>query len=229
MFLDALASSLNRSIFRYKGPLDYLSSRGVSEEEIKKYKIGFSRIVGVPDDGSEERARFMEESWKGRKFENSIVFPVMNSLGYVIGLIGRSLDTKIFKVFVTEKAKHDGFFLGLYHALPYIYKSGRVFVVEGAFDWLALSKVLPNTVSSVTAGIYPNQYNLLRWYCGNIVTVFDSDEAGRYAADMASRKSGVLDMKLGYKDPAKCFESLGFNQFNRVIHNKVKNLPPVWM
>lgn len=228
MFLDDIVGNVNNSIFRYNSALTYLKSRGVTEEDIKRYLLGFSRIIGIPNDNTSEYKRFVEESWKGKKFERLIIFPIQNALGNVIGIVGRSLETKMFKVFVTEESKFTGFFFGFYQALPHIYETGRAFVVEGAFDCIAFSKVYPNVVSTVTAGLYPNQYRLLSFYCKNIITVFDADEPGQNAAEIAERKKGVLNLKLGYKDPAHCYETLGFKKFKMFLEKKVKTLPPVW-
>lgn len=228
MFLNDLVRNMNASIFRYNSALSYLKLRGVTEEDIKKYFIGFSKIVGIPDDGTDERKKFMDESWKGRKFEEKLIFPIHNALGEVTGIIGRAIDTKVFKIFVTEESKHKGFFFGFFQALPYIYDTGRAYVVEGPFDCMAFAKVCPNVVSAVTAGLYPNQYKLLSFFCESIVTVFDSDEAGENAAEIIGKKEGVLNLKLGYKDPAKAYETLGLKKFKIFLENKIKMLPPVW-
>lgn len=228
MFLDKMVRNMNASIFRYNKALSYLDSRGVTTDDIKKYLIGYARIINVLDDNSLEYKRFMKESWKGRKFETKIVFPIHNLIGQVIGIVGRSIETKNFKTFVTEESKFSGFFFGLYQALPYIYKTGRVYVVEGTFDCLALSKVFPNVVSTVTSGLYPNQYKILDFYCDSIITIFDNDKAGKIAAEIAEGKKKVINLNLGYKDPAKCYETLGLRKFRLFLEKKVKTLPPVW-
>jgi DNA primase len=224
VFLDDLVASLNRSIHGHPEVMDYLRSRGVSEEEVKKYGIGYSKIVKVPDDGSPDRKRFMEESWKGRKFEERVVFPIRDAMGRVIGLIGRSVSVKGFKIFATDEAKFHGMFVGLYEALPHIYKENRVFVVEGPFDFTSLAKVLPNTVSSLTADLNEAQHWLLRMYCDRIVTVFDADEAGRRAADSAAKRFETQTLDLGYGDPNDCFKKLGAGFRNHVM-SKLRDIP----
>lgn len=224
MFLDTIVENLSKSIFNYPETLDYLHSRGVSESEIKTYGIGYGKVVSVPEENSPDRKRFMEETAKGRKFEERVIFPMRDAVGRVIGIIGRSITVKGFKIFATDEAKFHGMFVGLYEALPYIYQENQAFVVEGPFDWVSLSKELPNTVSVMTADLNEVQHWLLKLYCDRIVTVFDSDEAGRRAAETAEKKFGTMTLDLGHGDPNDCFKRLGSGFRNHVMR-KLKDIP----
>jgi DNA primase len=224
MFLDILIENLHQAIFRYPEVLRYLQSRNVSEDDVRQYKIGYSKLIGVPEDNSPDRERFMDECYRGRKIEKKIIFPFRDEMGRTVGLIGRAVDTKEFKIFATEKAKHDGFFFGLYEALPHIYEENRAFVVEGPFDYFAFSKVFPNTVGTMTAGISEAQYDYLNLFCDYIITVFDSDAAGQRGTDrIAEEHKKIYSMDLGnYKDPAKCLEVLKLSAFKQFI---IKRIP----
>jgi len=234
MWLEALARSLHQSIYRYPHALAYLRSRRVTEEEVKKYGVGFNKVVSVNGDGPDWE-RFIKECDRGRKFENKIVFPIRDIMGQVVGLSGRSIDTKEFKVFVTDVAKAMGFMFGLPEALPHIILENRVFVVEGYFDFLALAKVLPNTVAALTSKLNDQQYDLLTLYCDNIVVVFDSDKAGYHGREKAGEREGVWTVDLGsgektsgesFKDPAKCLETLdSMDKYRKHVMNKIKSIP----
>lgn len=213
MFLDTLIKRLNQSIHRYPEVIQYLNSRFVTDEDIRDYGIGFSKLVGVPEGQSTDYKRFMDECWRGRKLENKIIFPIRDKLGKTVGLIGRSVDTKDFKIFVTEEAKFTGFFYGLPQALPHIYKERVAYFVEGSFDMYAVRKVFPNTVSTLTSGMSENQYNLIKRYCDKIIVIFDSDKPGDRGAKEAMEYEGVGKVTLGYKDPAKGLEVLGESKF----------------
>jgi DNA primase len=147
-----------------------------------------------------------------------------DALGRVIGLIGRSVSTKGFKIFATKEAKFHGMFVGLQEALPHIYRENLAFVVEGPFDWGALFRVLPNTVSTLTADLNEQQHYLLRMFCNRIVTVFDSDEAGRRAARKAEEMFGTMTLDLGYKDPNDCWKTLK-NEFKNHVLRKLREVP----
>ena len=226
MFLDTLVKNLHHSIFRYDEVLSYLKYREVTEKDIEKFDLGFGKVVTVPDDETSDRQRFMDESWKGRKFENKLIFPIKDPIGRVVGIIGRSIDTKGFKIYVTNEAKFSGFFFGLYEALPCIYEKNRVYIVEGPFDSMAFSKVLPNTVATLTAKLHESQYELLNFYCDNIITVFDSDKAGKDGTEKALKYENVHSMFLGYKDPSKCLEELKLDKFKKFVMDKLQKVPP---
>ncbi len=222
MFLDILIENLHNAIFRYPEVLRYLQSRNVSEEDVRTYKLGYSKLVGVPEEDSADRRRFLDECYRGRKIESKIIFPFKDEIGRFVGLVGRAVESKEFKVFVLQKAKHDGFFFGLYEALPHIYKENRVFIVEGAVDYFAFSKVYPNTVASMTAGVSDAQYDYLTLFCDHLITVFDSDEPGRRATERVAEAHKVYSMDTGsYKDPAKCLEVLGLSAFKKFIKKRV--------
>lgn len=225
LFLEKIINSLHQSIYRYPQALNYLYGRGVTDEDIRKFKIGYSKIVPVLDDSSKEYERFLEESSRGKKLENKVVFPICDCMGQVVGVVGRDIEVKVFKVFVLETAKTLGFFFGLNYSLPYIYEKNVVFVVEGVFDFLALKKVIPNCVATLTSHLSDAQYEFLQAYCDIIIIVFDSDEVGFRGKDKLREYKNVYSMSLGYKDPSKCLNVLGESEFKAHVKNKLKTLP----
>ncbi len=216
---------MHQSIYRYPEVMEYLYSRKVTDEDIKNYELGYSRIVNAIGDNSAEWIRFVDECWRGKKLERKIIFPIRDQLGKLSGLSGRAIDTKEFKNFITTEGKFGGFFFGLHQALPHIYERNFAFVVEGFFDVIALSKVFPNTVGSLTAGIMDSQFDLLSTYCDNIIVMFDTDKAGREAMERAEKRKGVYPLVLGYKDPARCLEYWGLEKFKKFMDKKLTDLP----
>jgi DNA primase len=239
MFLERIVKNTNASIQNYPDTLKYLSSRLVTQDDIKKYELGYSSLFIVPKDSGPDWERFNDYSFKGRKFENKIIFPLKNAMGEVVGIGGRAIDDKIFKIFATDEAKFTGFFFGFYEALPYIFKENKVYVVEGFFDLLALQKVLPNTVATLNARLNDAQYQLLRYFCDNVIVFFDSDIAGDRGREKAlarnqegsaqlMAKTSVKYLKLqsssgfqGYKDPASYLETFGLSAFKNYMKKQV--------
>jgi len=224
-FLDTLVKFCHYSIYRYPDVLNYLHSRYITDEDIKKYELGYNKIISLSNDGSSDWGRFVDECKKGAKFENKIIFPLKNERGKVIGISGRDIESKEFKNFVLDEGKYTGFFFGLYDALPFIYERNCAFVVEGAIDSISLSKVISNSVALLTAGLNDAQYKLLKFYCDYIVVIFDSDNTGKYAEKRALERDNVFSLSLGYKDPARCLECLGPNKFSQFIMKKLKEIP----
>jgi DNA primase len=222
MFLDILVQNLNGALSRYDVAKEYLLSRGVTEEEIKEFKLGYSRIISIPKEESPDYDAFMKETHKGRAYEQKIIFPLYDIIGRVIGLFGRAIDTKEFKFYLTQEGKYTGAFIGLYQALPYVYETGKVFVVEGPFDLIAFRKVYKNTVGALTAGLSEAQYEILSFFAERIVTVFDSDKAGRYATFEAQKKwDNVTSVDLGWKDPSQCLKDKSLVKFIEFVKDKV--------
>lgn len=226
MFLDLMMISLNRAIYRYPEALNYLQLREVTCEDIKKFQIGYNKIISVPEEPeNKDWKAFNDECFKGRKIENKIIFPFKDLMGEVIGFVGRSIEAKEFKVFLTDRARFEGFFFGLFEALPYIYQENRVYLVEGPFDLLALSKVLPNSVALLTSKMNDAQYDILTLFCDRIVTVFDSDAGGDKGRLKAERKDKkIVSIDLGFKDPARMLEVLKFKKFQEYVQKKVKRI-----
>jgi len=226
MFLDELINYFHGSIFRYEKAINYLKSRKIFEDDIKLYKLGYNKIIAVPQEDSPDRTRFLQESFKGRVYENRLIFPIMDASGRAIGITGRTIDKKGFKNFVLDEAKFTGYFFGLDLALPYIYSENKVYVVEGYTDVIAMRKVFPNTVATITSGISETQYNYLRLYCDNIITMFDYDKAGFHGTDKAEKMfPNIKRASLGnYEDPAKCYEHLSLKDFKTFVSSKVLTL-----
>ena len=223
-FLSILIDKLHESVFRSEVALNYLHSRKVTDDEIKLYKIGYSRVVGVGDDGSEDFQCFLKETYKGKGFESKITFPLYDVLGNPTGLLGRSIEDKAFKYYLTLEGKFSGAFFGLTQALPHIYETGRAFVVEGPFDLLAFRKVYPNSIATLTAELTPSQYSILNMFSKDIVTVFDSDGPGRKAAERAQKWPNVKTVCLGWKDPDAGLKVYDFKKYSEHIKRKVKEV-----
>jgi DNA primase len=244
MFLERIVKNTSASIHNYPDTLKYLSSRLVSSDDIKKYELGYSSLFIVPKDSGPDWERFNDYSFKGRKFENKIIFPLKNAMGEIIGIGGRAINEKAFKIFATDEAKFTGFFFGFFEALPYIVKENKVYVVEGFFDLLALQKIQPNTVATLNARLNDPQYGLLRFFCDTIIVFFDSDSTGDKGREkaLARNQEGVgglmakttvkyLNLRSssgfqGYKDPASYLELFGLKAFKNYMSKQIDAVPP---
>ncbi len=201
----------------------------MTEEDLKKYFIGYVGISSkllVKDDGSEDYQRLKKDTFDFKHFEKKIVIPMRNCLGHVNGISLRSLDKSFYRQYYMDEAKKVGAFFGLFDALPYIYKTGKVYVVEGPFDCIALAKVFPNTVSSLTSFLNEAQVQLLKMYAKKIILVFDSDKAGEDGSMKALDKYGEEYIKVSqlgsYKDPNQALISMGEEAFRTFAKRKLE-------
>lgn len=206
----------------------------MTEYDLKKYFIGYVGISSkllVKDDGSTDYVRLKTDTSDFRHFEKKIVIPMRNCLGHVNGISLRSLDKSFYRQYYMDEAKKVGAFFGLFDALPYIYKTGKVYVVEGPFDCIALAKVFPNTVSSLTSFLNEAQVRLLKMYAKKIILVFDRDKAGVDGTIKAQERYGdnwedyIRVLHLGdYKDPNQALIHMGEDAFKIFVKRKLDTL-----
>lgn len=208
MFLDDVVDKCHNNLLKVtsKVPLAYLVSRGITLEEIKRYKIGyleksFDNVKG------EDLDILNFNKWLGTRgyfVRERIVFPITDELGNIKGIETRALDQRAaesllpkykvafkdqisklqessvrYKKFYLEKSKYSAFFFGLPQNLEAIWKDRTVFLTEGIIDMISLGKIKPNCVSSLTANINEYQILWLKRYAERVILLFDMDAKGQ--------------------------------------------------
>jgi DNA primase len=227
MYLDGFAKRASQILFEYKEALRYLYGRGFTDEMIRKYQLGYMRIARIKKSKSSEYKSFYDRTYGFRALQKKILFPLRNILGRVHGLGVRSIEEKRYKFYFLNESKKIGAFFGLYRALPYIKKTRKVFVHEGAFDSMSFAEVFPNSVSSLTSFLNEQQYELLRFYADKIILVYDSDASGSYGIHKSFETYGgkYLDyIFIGEDDANTYLRMLGPEKFFRYIESKVPYL-----
>ncbi|HET9283123.1 MAG TPA: DNA primase [Candidatus Angelobacter sp.] len=184
---------------------EYLAGRGLKEETIKTFGIGFA-----PDSGfvlkDRLKADFSDEmmrasglfSWKEgaesggmySKFRNRVMFPIANENGKVIAFTGRTLakDEKSGPKYLnspeTPIYSKSRVLYNLDRAKEAIRKLGYVIIVEGQMDCIAVySAGFHNVVASSGTAFTETQVRLLGRFSKDIVVNFDPDTAGAAATD----------------------------------------------
>ncbi len=219
----------------------YLSKRGLSDDIIKTYKLGFAPTdkSNLAPHCSPERLRDLIEtklifnqdgSPPFDLFRNRIMFPIRNTRGKTIAFGGRTLGNDKAKYINSPEStvfhkSHEVY--GIYEA----YKSNRhiekLIVVEGYMDVVSLAQY-GITYGVATLGTATNQDNLtaLLRHCSHLIFCFDGDNAGLKAAHKAMHnclpliKDGVqiqfLLLPEG-EDPDTLVRKEGKNQFETRI------------
>ncbi len=208
--LESAASFYEVNLSNDTGALEYIKKRGVKDETIKFFRIGYS-----PKDWSNlvnylKQNGFSDEiilsaglGIKGEKgvydrFRGRIMFPITDSSGRVIGFSGRILpeldDGKSGKYVNspdTELYHKSNILYGFSRAKPYIRKHDFSILVEGQFDVvLSHQEGFPNTVAvsgtafsgdTVREDGIPTHLGLLSRLSKNMILALDADEAGEKA------------------------------------------------
>jgi DNA primase len=177
--------------------LSYLEHRGVREDIIRKFGLGYCPANNTAFANTAIKNGFKPEILqkaglinKGNydNFTSRIVFPIYNLSGNVVGFSGRRIsnDENIAKYFNTPDTEifHKGQLLyGLYQAKKAIIEKDFCYLVEGNLDVIAMHQMsLENTVASLGTALTVDQIALIKRFTKNIVLVYDSDKAGINAA-----------------------------------------------
>lgn len=193
----------------------YLLGRGLSENSIKNWRVGYAPDVwqGLSDfltsSGYKkeeiEKAGLGLTSEKGSfydRFRGRIIFPIFDLNSQVIGFGGRVFKEKD----KTEIAKYvntpntllydkSRALYGLNRAKLDIRKKDACILVEGYTDVIMLHQAgFQNVVATSGTALTPWQLKILKRYSENIFTAFDMDVAG----DNATKRGIDLAQTLGF-------------------------------
>jgi len=175
----------------------YLKKRGLSGDIAKRFGIGY-----VPDEWQNLAAAFtdydgpmlataglVKSKDDGKRydvFRNRIIFPIVDVRGNVIGFGGRVLgdgEPKYLNSPETPVFEKGRELYGLYQARRAIRDAGRVVVVEGYMDVVALAQAgVEYAVATLGTATTPLHVQKLLRQTDEIVFSFDGDNAGRRAA-----------------------------------------------
>jgi DNA primase len=201
---DAILDVLHRAAAFYKAELkkseraiDYLKARGLTGEIAGRFALGYAPagwqgLAAVLPNYADRllvEAGLVIQGEEGKRydrFRDRIMFPIVSQRGQVIGFGGRVLDKSEPKYLnspetpVFEKG-HELY--GLFQARPGIRSEGRVIVVEGYMDVVALAQYgVTNAVATLGTATTPWHVQKLLRQTDEVVFCFDGDAAGRRAA-----------------------------------------------
>ena len=206
----------------------YLASRGISEEESRRFRLGISadewndlpprlepKEISLD---SIDRAGLRVQSDRGGydRFRGRLMFPIAAIDGVVIGFGARAMgDEKGAKYINTPETvlyKKSRVLYGLDLARESIRKTRSAVLVEGYFDVIGLHQAgVKNAVAVCGTALTPEHLELLeRCDCREVVILFDGDLAGLAAPAKAAQvllpsavsgKVAVLPSGAGKVDP----------------------------
>ncbi len=182
----------------------YLKKRGLSGDIAKRFGIGYvpeewQNLAGAFTDYDGpmlSTAGLVKQKEDGKRydvFRNRIMFPIVDVRGNVIGFGGRVLgdgEPKYLNSPETPVFEKGRELYGLYQARRAIRDAGRVVVVEGYMDVVALAQSgIEYAVATLGTATTPLHVQKLLRQTDEIVFCFDGDKAGRGAAWRALENS----------------------------------------
>ncbi|HYP47065.1 MAG TPA: DNA primase [Thermoleophilaceae bacterium] len=222
---------------------EYLASRGLSEEVLREFRVGFSPSAGDRLTAAAARDGFSEEeliagglSQRGRglydRFRGRIMFPLADARGRVLGFGARALEGERPPKYLNTSENeiyHKGRQLfGIDLARSHAAKSGRIVAVEGYTDVLALHQAgLPEAVAIMGTALTQDQMAELSKAAPLVVLALDADRSGQEAMLRAARVAKDRDVDLRVvelpegSDPADLVGEGGAEAFNARLKGAV--------
>jgi DNA primase len=215
----------------------YLESRGLRDEVLEEFGVGFAPSAWDRVLTAALRAGFSEEEiqaaglvQRGRRgglydrFRARIMFPLRNARGRVVGFGARAARPGQQPKYVNSPEgpvyHKGGSLFGLDLARPHATRAGEVLVVEGYTDVLALHQAgVRNAVASMGTALTDEQIAELSRLARVVLLAFDADRSGQQAMLRAQRAAAGrrLDLKVvrlaDDKDPCDLLNEEGADVF----------------
>ena len=247
--LKARITEINRETARFynkylfssggKWALDYLTERKLSVSTINHFGLGCAPngwdvlLKHLKSKGFSlnemEQANVITKGTKGYydRFRNRTMFPIIDISSKVIGFSGRRHPNedkggKYINTSDTPVYKKSKSLFGFNFAKNFC--SERLLIVEGNMDVVSLHQAgFQNTIGTLGTAFTSEQAKMLSRYTKEVVLSFDSDAAGKKAANRAMEvlaNSGlgvkVLSVPDG-KDPDEFIKKNGSEAFKAVL------------
>lgn len=216
--------------------LAYLKNRGLSEETMRKFGLGYSdraggglyrylKAKGYPDDRLRESGLFNVDERHGMydKFWNRVIFPIMDVNNRAIGFGGRVMGDAKPKYLNSPETKIFDKSRNLYGLnIARTTRKKYLILCEGYMDVISMHQAgFTNAVASLGTALTSGHASLLKRYTQEVLLLYDSDEAGIRAAlrgipilREAGVNSRVVSLKP-YKDPDEFIRNMGPEAFEQ--------------
>ncbi len=186
---------------------EYLAGRGLSPENIKTFRIGYSpdsfnalrdRLSGMADNETLRSsglfaAKEHEDGSLGQiydRFRKRVMFPICNESGRVIAFTARTLETgdkagaKYINSSETPLYSKGQVLFNLDKARTAIRQLEFALLVEGQMDCISVFlRGIQNVIATSGTAFTEQQVALLRRHTSQVVVNFDPDAAGSNAAE----------------------------------------------
>lgn len=154
----------------------YLESRGLTQDTIDKWEIGWSPVGCIPSNFSKE-----DHSTPWKKHWGRITFPIRDQNGTMVSISGR----QVIKLEGRPKYDHYPFparkiLFGLFNNKAEVQKADRIIITEGQIDVISSwQQGLRIVTSSFGAHCSLDHFSIAARYASTIDIIYDEDNAGR--------------------------------------------------
>ena len=226
---------------------NYLKNRGVSEEAIASFKIGFSpdswdRLsVNLKKNKADlelaDKIGLIGKSQKYEgsyfdKFRNRVIFPIFDRSNNVIAFGGRAITSENQPKYLnspeSEVYQKRSILYGLNFAQNEIKELDRAIIVEGYLDVIGCHQSgITNVVAPLGTALTESHLKILSQICNEVIMLFDSDSAGINASlkSIETSKLFNIDIKIAilpHDDPFDFIIKKGVRELMAVIDSAEK-------
>jgi len=220
--------------------LEYLKKRGIREDTINRFNLGFAPAgwdnlinyfskKNISQELVEKSGLIIKRKSKNGyydRFRNRIIFPIFDVSKQVLGFGGRVMDDSLPKYLnspETSVYNKSRSLYGLHIAKESCRASETVYIVEGYFDLLSLHQHgIANSVATLGTSLTQGHVQILKGFVGKdgrFILVYDSDAAGIKAAERSIKvfdkgyvNARILVLPEGYDPDSYLFE-FGYKSF----------------
>lgn len=219
---------------------EYLYSRNISDDEIKKFGIGLSlndsdmlvKLLRQKNYSDKEllKSGLANDNDNGLYdiYRNRIMFPLHDSNGFVVGYNGRAYQGEITNKYVNSKEtdifKKRDFLYNYHRAKECAREKKEIIIMEGPMDVIRASTIgIDNVVATLGTAFGPTQSNLIKRLSSNVILCFDGDTAGLKATRLAIdelQKIGINPKIVrlpNNNDPDEYIKNNGQDNFLRML------------
>jgi DNA primase len=232
-----------------KAATAYLHNRGVSEDILSRFRIGYApaveiegwnylsgKLTAAESKTAIEAGLLVEKENGGTydRFRDRIVFPISDISGRVCGFGGRIVGEGQPKYLNSPESpifSKSKLLLGLYQQKEDIRRKNEAVLVEGNFDLISLvAGGCTNVVAPLGTALTREQLRLIKRFAERVTLLFDGDVAGTKAAArsvpffLAEQIAGRVALLPDEHDPDTFIREKGLAELNRLLE-KAESLP----
>lgn len=175
----------------------YFVERGISDQSIKKFRLGYAMDRSDEVSRSALEAGYTEHyliasglcsrTERGTlydRFCGRVIYPIMSVSGKAVAFGGRTLRSdkhtaKYVNSPETALYHKSNELYGLYQAKGAIVRQDKCLLVEGYMDVISMSQSgIENVVASSGTSLTQGQIRLIHRFTSNVTVIYDSDPAG---------------------------------------------------
>ncbi|HYZ70960.1 MAG TPA: DNA primase, partial [Thermoleophilaceae bacterium] len=197
-----------------KAARDHMAARGLGEETLRAFRVGYAPsawnrvlVAGQRDGYAPEEMVAAGLAQHGRqggyydRFRARITFPLADARGRVLGFGARAVrdsqKPKYLNSSENELYRKGRHLFGIDHARAPAARAGRVIVVEGYTDVLALHGVgIEESVAIMGTALTPDQLTELGRAATTVLMALDADASGQDAMLRAARAASERGIEL---------------------------------